>query len=36
MMGFKDMKFDDWTEFFPSLLAFFMMPFAYSIESLVL
>lgn len=31
MMSFKDMKFDDWTEFFPALLAFFMMPFAYSI-----
>lgn len=31
MMSFKDMKFDDWTEFFPAMLAFFMMPFAYSI-----
>lgn len=31
MMCFKDMKFDDWTEFFPALLSFFMMPFAYSI-----
>lgn len=33
MMSFKDMKFDDWTEFFPALLAFFMMPFAYSIAA---
>lgn len=31
MMGFKDMAFTDWTDFFPALLAFFMMPFAYSI-----
>lgn len=31
MMSFKDMRFDDWTEFFPAMLAFFMMPFAYSI-----
>lgn len=31
MMSFKDMNFTDWTEFFPALLAFFMMPFAYSI-----
>lgn len=31
MMSFKDMKFDDWTEFFPAMLSFFMMPFAYSI-----
>jgi AGZA family xanthine/uracil permease-like MFS transporter len=31
MMGFKDMLFTDWTDFFPALLAFFMMPFAYSI-----
>ena len=33
MMGFKDMKFDDWTEFFPAMMAFFMMPFAYSIAA---
>lgn len=33
MMGFKDMKFEDWTEFFPALVAFFMMPFAYSIAA---
>lgn len=31
MMSFKDMRFDDWTEFFPAMLSFFMMPFAYSI-----
>lgn len=33
MMGFKDMKFDDWTEFFPAMMSFFMMPFAYSIAA---
>ncbi|MEG1642017.1 MAG: NCS2 family permease [Synergistaceae bacterium] len=33
MMGFKDMKFEDWTEFFPALISFFMMPFAYSIAA---
>ena len=33
MMGFKDMVFDDWTEFFPALVAFFMMPMAYSIAA---
>lgn len=31
MMGFKDMKTDDWTEIAPAMLAFFMMPFTYSI-----
>ena len=34
MMGsLKDMNYDDWTEFIPSLLGFFMMPFAYSIAT---
>lgn len=33
MMGFQDLVFDDWTEFFPALLAFFIMPFAYSIAT---
>ena len=33
MMGFKDMDFSDWTEFFPAIIAFFMMPFAYSIAA---
>ncbi|MDO5116149.1 MAG: NCS2 family permease [Synergistaceae bacterium] len=33
MMGFKDMDYSDWTEFFPAMLAFFMMPFAYSIAA---
>ncbi len=33
MMGFKEMEFTDWTEFFPALIAFFMMPFAYSIAA---
>lgn len=31
MMGFRDMDFNDWTEFFPAMVAFFMMPFSYSI-----
>ncbi len=31
MMGLKDLKMDDWTETAPAMLAFFMMPFAYSI-----
>ena len=31
IMGMKDMKFVDWTEFFPALMAFIMMPLAYSI-----
>ena len=33
MMGFKEMEFSDWTEFFPALISFFMMPFAYSIAA---
>ncbi|MGI6442632.1 MAG: NCS2 family permease [Synergistaceae bacterium] len=33
MMGFQDMSFTDWTEFFPALIAFFIMPFAYSIAA---
>ncbi len=33
MMGFREMEFTDWTEFFPALVAFFMMPFAYSIAA---
>ena len=33
MMGFKDMDFSDWTEFVPAIIAFFMMPFAYSIAA---
>ena len=33
MMGFKEMEFTDWTEFFPALISFFMMPFAYSIAA---
>lgn len=31
MMSLRDLNFDDWTELIPSLLGFFMMPFAYSI-----
>ena len=31
MVSLKDLNYDDWTEFIPSLLGFFMMPFAYSI-----
>jgi AGZA family xanthine/uracil permease-like MFS transporter len=31
MMGLKEMQLDDWTEMVPAMLAFFMMPFAYSI-----
>ncbi|MBL3592439.1 MAG: NCS2 family permease [Synergistaceae bacterium] len=31
MMGLKEMRLDDWTEMVPAMLAFFMMPFAYSI-----
>ena len=27
MMGFKDLNYGDWTEFFPAIIAFFMMPF---------
>ncbi|MDO5562564.1 MAG: NCS2 family permease, partial [Synergistaceae bacterium] len=33
MMGFKNMKYDDWTDFFPALMSTFMMPFAYSIAN---
>ena len=33
VMGFKDMDFSDWTEFFPAIIAFFMMRFAYSIAA---
>ena len=33
MMNFKEMDFSDWTEFFPALIAFFMMGFAYSISA---
>ncbi|NLV82763.1 MAG: NCS2 family permease [Synergistaceae bacterium] len=33
MMGFEDLVFDDWTEFFPALMAFLIMPFAYSIAA---
>ena len=33
LMGLKNMVFDDWTEFFPGLVALFMMPFAYSIAA---
>ena len=31
MMGLRDLDFDDWTELLPAMLAFFMMPLAYSI-----
>jgi AGZA family xanthine/uracil permease-like MFS transporter len=31
MMGLRDLNFDDWTELLPAMLAFFMMPLAYSI-----
>ena len=31
MMGLRDMDFGDWTELLPAMLAFFMMPLAYSI-----
>ncbi|MDR2180038.1 MAG: NCS2 family permease [Synergistaceae bacterium] len=31
MMGLRDLNFDDWTELLPAMLAFFMMPMAYSI-----
>lgn len=33
MMGFEELVFDDWTEFFPALMAFLIMPFAYSIAA---
>ena len=32
MMSLRDLNYDDWTEFFPSLLGFFMMPLTYSIS----
>lgn len=32
MMGLKELKTDDWTEFAPAMLAFFMMPLSYSIS----
>ena len=31
MMGLRDLNFDDWTELVPAILAFIMMPLAYSI-----
>ena len=31
MVSLRDLNYDDWTEFIPSLLGFFMMPLAYSI-----
>jgi len=33
VMGIGNMDFSDWTEFFPAVLALFMMPFAYSIAT---
>ena len=33
MMGFKDLNYGDWTEFFPAIISFFMMPFSYSIAT---
>ena len=33
MMSLRDINYDDWTELIPSLLGFFMMPFAYSIAT---
>ena len=32
MMGLKDIITDDWTEVAPAMIAFFMMPFSYSIS----
>ena len=32
MMSLRDLNYDDWTDFFPALLGFFMMPLAYSIS----
>ena len=32
MMSLRDLNYDEWTEFFPSLLGFFMMPLTYSIS----
>ena len=31
MVSLRDLEYDDWTEFLPSLLGFFMMPLTYSI-----
>ena len=31
MVSLRDLNYDDWTEAIPSMLGFFMMPFAYSI-----
>ncbi|MBQ7154660.1 MAG: NCS2 family permease [Synergistaceae bacterium] len=31
MMSLRDINYEDWTDLIPSLLGFFMMPFAYSI-----
>lgn len=33
IMGVQNMSFDDWTDFFPAVIAMFMMPFAYSIAT---
>lgn len=33
MVSLRDMNYDDWTEAIPSMLGFFMMPFAYSIAA---
>ena len=33
MMSLRDLNFDDWTELIPSIVGFFMMPFAYSIAT---
>ncbi|MBR0034600.1 MAG: NCS2 family permease [Synergistaceae bacterium] len=33
MVSLRDLNYDDWTEAIPSMLGFFMMPFAYSIAT---
>ncbi len=33
MAGLRDLGYDDWTELVPAMLAFFMMPLAYSIAT---
>ena len=33
MMSLRDLNYDDWTELIPSIVGFFMMPFAYSIAT---
>lgn len=33
MMSLRDINYDDWTELIPSIVSFFMMPFAYSIAT---